>query len=567
MRCETSIIRKALKTLPKTLDETYERILLALPEQSRTFVRYAFLWMHFNSLLDATRLSGFVDFGNMSCACLLQAIESSLAALGVYSQGKICDREALREHCGCLIDIRREWKPIASAEDTSPEYGMFETVAFAHYTVLEYLTSSRVSSGLATEFFISNDSHSMQLLNNVLLAAPHGQYDCTRWEVEKEKWWDNFALYAVAAIEVVLFDRPQWFPQRPTCPVDKGWTLVADSVIHLVSSESIFLAACRGARNHIHATDRSKSVSYRNEVWYCGLDDQWVDTPSFRLLSLALMCCEQYPDIVEYYVGGVDLASIFKSQHTLSLTLPGYFPNEPKSEYQQYELNCSFIEIFAQLACYQFEYLDILLTLGSGMYDPSKVLVAHVGSHFQCESCIPEQGDSCIIKRLLEEGADPNGSGHWVTPLQIAVCTYQHAVVAQLLTAGADPNRTGDRECLKWEGNTILERFTHLHGHSPVDLMGSGIQVEWDGQFTFGKGRINKRKKANEQMLQLLLRYGARAFCVDEVSAQATHSNSKSKRSGLPIREETFDGNTCDIQSTGDIVMQDNDTEDNLYSA
>lgn len=207
--------------------------------------------------------------------------------------------------------------------------------------------------------------------------------------------------------------------------------------------------------------------------------------------------------------------------------------------------------------------------LGKGVFNPSKVLIAHVGSHYKCEECLStgeKQGD-CIVKRLLERGADPNGTGYFVTPLQIAVFSGQPNVVAQLLATGADPNSTGDADGLKWEGNTILENFSYVHGYGPLDLIESGIQARGIERFDRGQDRTPSRKAKNEHISQLLLQYGARAVRVGEVSAQATHSVSRSKHSSPPPQEEGSENNSMSSEYTSDIIMQDVDIEYNLYSA
>ncbi|PMD14903.1 hypothetical protein NA56DRAFT_734756 [Hyaloscypha hepaticicola] len=491
-----------------------------------------------------------------------------MLTLGGNPNGELFDREALREQCGCLIDIRDEERFIINAWG-GREGVIFPTVAFAHYTVLEYLTSSRISTGPVTEFFISNESHCMQLFKDILMAAIEVRSDHIVWGIEKKKWWDNFALYSLIVTQRLLCKRPKWFPHRSECLIDQTWRLVADYVLHLVNSEDIFSAFCYGARYHLSELHKSRTSYNISEAWCSGLDNQWTDTDAFRLLILVFMCCYEYPDLVEYYVERCDLTTIFSSHHILSLSLTDdYFYNEAADD-QRYEFNCSFIEIFAQLAFYRMEDPRLLLMLGKGVFNPSKVLIAHVGSHYKCEECLStgeKQGD-CIVKRLLERGADPNGTGYFVTPLQIAVFSGQPNVVAQLLATGADPNSTGDADGLKWEGNTILENFSYVHGYGPLDLIESGIQARGIERFDRGQDRTPSRKAKNEHISQLLLQYGARAVRVGEVSAQATHSVSRSKHSSPPPQEEGSENNSMSSEYTSDIIMQDVDIEYNLYSA
>ncbi|KAE9372923.1 hypothetical protein N431DRAFT_467149 [Stipitochalara longipes BDJ] len=421
-----------------------------------------------------------------------------------------------------------------------------------------------MSTGPAAEFFISNDGSCIQLFSIALLAITRALYDRTTWDREKKKWWDNFSLYSIAVTEGLLLNRRKWLPHRSNCLVDKPWRLVANGILHLVSSEDMFCAVCHGVDHHLAASfQRIQRVNTDSEVWCHGLNAQWVDTDAFRLLSLILMCGNQYPDIVEYYVERCDLAIIFSSQHVLNLSLSEEYLYVEKVGYQRYEFDCSFIEIFAQLAFYRMEDLRLLLVLGEGMFDPSKVLIAYVGSHYNCDECLStekKQGD-CIVKRLLEGGADPNATGYFVTPLQVAVFTDQPDLVALLLATGADPNSTGDVEGLKWEGNTILGYFSHLHGYSPLDLIKSEIQAEWVKRSGWDKFEMGNNTETNEQITKLLKQYGARTIRVDEVSAQVTESVSRNEQSSLSPQEGS-DNNFLSSQSTSDIVIQDDDIVD-----
>ena len=60
--------------------------------------------------------------------------------------------------------------------------------------------------------------------------------------------------------------------------------------------------------------------------------------------------------------------------------------------------------------------------------NPTSVLVSYIGSH-QHEDCL----NKCMVDWLLERGADPHGSGHRVTPLQIAVSNGDFHGVKSLL--------------------------------------------------------------------------------------------------------------------------------------
>ncbi|KAF1951136.1 hypothetical protein CC80DRAFT_386702, partial [Byssothecium circinans] len=126
-------IRKALKELPETLDETYERILLEIPREDWQVARSALLWICAHDDLPFKM--------NIPSRCLVPAIVYKTPSSHFY------DLDALQEICGCLINVALS------------EFGTIEikTVSLAHYTVREYLYSDRISRTLVS-FFSLDDS-------------------------------------------------------------------------------------------------------------------------------------------------------------------------------------------------------------------------------------------------------------------------------------------------------------------------------------------------------------------------------------------------------------------------
>ena len=130
-------IREALKNLPKSLDETYERILLHLieqnPEEELTLIK---------------RILAFVAFGRqpMSLAELAQAV-----VIEPYSE--CLDEDAAFHNPNDLLLL---CQPLISA---SPTTGL---LSFVHYSVQEYLVSERLADvANRTQLFAlaRSDSH------------------------------------------------------------------------------------------------------------------------------------------------------------------------------------------------------------------------------------------------------------------------------------------------------------------------------------------------------------------------------------------------------------------------
>ncbi|KAK7179684.1 L-galactose dehydrogenase [Paraphaeosphaeria sporulosa] len=116
--------KAALSNLPKTLYETCERVLLAIPEDGWLSVQQVFNWLMYHNDLFGT---------NIALGTLVQAVQQ--ITLDPFPQyiNLWYDFESLRECCGCLIMVGQE--------ETRSEGYQRNTVAFAHYTVKEYLES------------------------------------------------------------------------------------------------------------------------------------------------------------------------------------------------------------------------------------------------------------------------------------------------------------------------------------------------------------------------------------------------------------------------------------------
>ena len=161
----------------------------------------------------------------------------------------------------------------------------------------------------------------------------------------------------------------------------------------------------------------------------------------------------------------------------------------------------SIIEVFALVADYKASKLNFLLDYGTGYFDPTTVLLFYIARHGRRYGH-SHGGQRCPLERLLELGGDPNPNGSWVTPLQIAVVSYDSIATKMLLEAGADVNGIGDIRAVRWEEDSVMSQFNHLHAASPLY-----IYREFD-PITLG------RTKENEPGLmdKILPQYGAEAF-------------------------------------------------------
>ena len=119
-----SALDKALSTLPRTLDETYERILLKIPEEHH---HEAFSALQF--LAFSTRPVG------VECLAEVVAVQPGCASWDEVD--RLFDPRDILTICSSLVAIQEN-----------------ETVQLAHYSVKEYLLSPRILGSPAQTFYL-----------------------------------------------------------------------------------------------------------------------------------------------------------------------------------------------------------------------------------------------------------------------------------------------------------------------------------------------------------------------------------------------------------------------------
>lgn len=107
LKPDINVVTTALANLPRTLDETYERIFRQIPEEAQDTVRYTFMWIRRHQLQHT--FTGTQEQSNIPCSVLLCVIQESLGLNGLNdSLAYAVDEELIRKFCGCLITISME---------------------------------------------------------------------------------------------------------------------------------------------------------------------------------------------------------------------------------------------------------------------------------------------------------------------------------------------------------------------------------------------------------------------------------------------------------------------------
>lgn len=188
--CQLEVLRKlhtdtaiheALRNLPETLDETYERALHAIPDHSRQFAKRAFQWMSYREYWGYN--------SELTSDALAAAVTLPFQDGYLRWEDQLRDVSDLRDICRYLAAI-----PSVHYDDIGyPTHS--KEPRLSHYTVKEFLISDRIKHGPASDFHISRQSTLVMSAKTVLVFLLHldpltigymGRYFCHREFPAKE---------------------------------------------------------------------------------------------------------------------------------------------------------------------------------------------------------------------------------------------------------------------------------------------------------------------------------------------------------------------------------------------
>ncbi|KAK3370926.1 hypothetical protein B0T24DRAFT_627387 [Lasiosphaeria ovina] len=484
LKGDKAAILKALACLPRTLDETYERIFLQIPHESRLVVHHALKWIYAHKELRPD---------NIPASNLIQGIQRSTAGLDSSGYDYDYNVDLLRELCGCLISL--------SPQERGDEDANFQpttAVSFAHYTVLEFLDSTRIRIGPASFFAIDKESVKIEFAKMVMLEAlhtePHDIWDTEEIFYGNEKITDaveeSFNLYSIVSSIVAV---RYW-----------GHTLSTDTT----SCELAFALFDATNQHFEHLVHAAACIEDSTQVFSDELLDDfrqfwalsWSQKPTHDAVRtlINLLFTDESSELGRKYIQSIRAGSWLQSSVNLVI-----WHQLSEEDTDRYEFEGTIVELFALLIYRWPEALKLFLELAIGYFDPSKVLLHSVGWHCHYESF--DCKGFCILARQLQLGADPDGPGYRICPLQIAARAWDLEGVRLLLEAGANPNHTGDQMGEVWREGTVLALFNDILDRSPLNIVQTmGCLFEGD--------RLFKRREDVPKIVALLREYGARSF-------------------------------------------------------
>jgi hypothetical protein len=489
LKCDRHIIKSELAALPKTLDETYERIFTDIAPEEWPFARHALQWICFHQDI-------YEDNHALSMKTLLAGTEISACSETHQETIFEYDSERLRFTLGSLVNVDEE-----------------NMVFLAHYTVREYLESPRISDSAMRCFQIGQKTTTSLLMRIIFQEAREVQ--CPE-DVEK----------LICDTRNNPWDTPDAFLQGFTvyCVISSMMLMLTMS--DAIASDNVLLSLVADFMNPSldHYYDASR-ICHCFEETTGFFEDQSLNPSSKAcsimafptistgsdsgeheiFLHLLLLSSDQdFPVLAEAFSRGKDIAVLAQGHVKFSLDI--LVDPHPYIGSGIYDFSGSLLEVMAQLSSTFPDTFTWLLDQSNTTMDTSFLLsVTH--SHLALHNS-DYNPDRCGIQKILDRGADPNGTQYSITPLQIAAATRDVEGVRKLLKVGADANATGNRNGLCFEAKSVLGWCNELQSLSPLYICRN---------FRAPSDRIGKDTERNMKLRRplveaLLLQYGAEEY-------------------------------------------------------
>ncbi|KAL3300792.1 L-galactose dehydrogenase [Colletotrichum asianum] len=492
-------VRKALSRLPKTLDEAYDRIFEQIEEEDFPYVNSAMKWLCFESKLH----SGAAACVDMQM--LAQAVDEDICEDNPEGEELFYDAESLREICGSLITLR-------------PTSRQRFNVSFAHYTVLEYLASSKrhnpdpfftlEKNGLVLEkaeriflraMCVSDDEfeeyqavtqteHGYQVISTLPSFGSYCAFTSIDIIICFDALLSKHSVLLYRALDVLDAEKHYYFP------LFYIWSHRAKTLVkHTITTTKY------------HNPDMLRNI-------------EWETIPDLEiqvLVRLLIFGCVHVARVLlermeprKTFQGYLDFR--YYSSHIRGVVL------ESEWHYQGSLTDC-FAALFPATTMYNYwsgniKVFKLLIEAGAGNFDPQGALIPFGPLHQHSRDC----GDCCVLEKLLSLGANPNPSGCYITPLQIAVATFDEEGVLALLQAGANPNAEGRAAASAWPEDTLLFDFNGLNGWRPLQISKRISDPEGmfrnlrDWSLSNGEDAHGEAKTIQSSIGAILLEYGAK---------------------------------------------------------
>lgn len=481
LRAESSIIRRCLDSLPQTLYETYERIFDSIGREHWPAVQCALRWIYLHQELYARSIPS---------ETVVQAIRYENFEASSY----FYDEDSLRNAMGCLVRLS-----LVEPFQTFPDKFSCLAFSFAHYTVLEFLTSSRIDDSdlrffkLSPTFIRRPISTLLNVATDQTSYAFNNTFRAFSSDIYKDFTWycAVSVLFAIATFPGELITRNDLHPLI--------WKLLEPAEQHF----GHFRELCIWTQNS------ALIFSEHNMFEKSLLSVEWLHLPppSSRVIPFFHLANLQR----EHDTSG--LVSVFMDKlmidssalEKLDLVISADFRGTGEESFRF----TGFIpEVLAEVYVLlnQLESLtyQIHSFIEEELVDNARLLLLRICANFT-NRIIDEDADH-IFSHLLQK-VNPDSIVSSISALQAAVACCDYRSTRLLLNRGADPNFIST-SCQKvWDEESplvVLDRFRY---QSPLRICQSPDQLRRDVADPSDQDEQNRIR-----IEALLVEKGARSF-------------------------------------------------------
>ncbi|KAK4442515.1 hypothetical protein QBC34DRAFT_338573 [Podospora aff. communis PSN243] len=501
-----SKIKQAIKTLPATLDEMYERIFSTISTEEQDLVRQALHMVCFHDFL----WMGHVPLPAQVIFDSHTAFERDHTDMAT-SDDTLFDMDTLKDLCGCLVTFA--WQ--------KGHNGGAETAVVAHYTVREFLESSRSTSPqtawvkIIFRYGLATRTPPMRTpVDNVQRGSRKDPYAgplCINSTSSLREYCLASANRTLVSCDNLVEPSLAFQLFNPTAPhygemaAALRWLDIRSCGGHagLAARYGVFpFAGYSLAQEDKH----SPAAIFWNLVCFrChSLAEAFLLSLGARAdqaLTGRLRAEPIFSDLLERTPG--------QSLPLLNATLQGNaFQILTQVGFMHRITNrlLSFVQKYGR------RYIQDLVLL----HVSSPASKARAGPDVRTDGLNRGLGSFHQLGRLLKLGLSPDPPGYQVTPLQILCYKRRLHDIRVLLQAGADPNNTGDPEGVSWqEKGTFLYRYRKLHGILPLDVL-THLDYNYFGDDEWSPRSAiefdeNYGRPVTDEMREVLVSYGARS--------------------------------------------------------
>lgn len=428
-------VRRALQDLPRTLDETYDRVLRAINES-----------LYAEEALMTLKWLTFAEEPLRACQVL------ELTGIRIDEERFDEDERLMNPHdilriCSSLVRIS------CSCDEGSTGDEMTEHVHLAHFTVKSYLTSGRAS--LPEYRFLYTNCHELLATSCIVYllhqsAKPQAETTSSVWHRRNDL--NDYAMYYWARHVRLAHHYPQRLSQLVTKllieqpPLWVEWYGINDRPVRMegdetpshletttcTSSDPLWVASKEGLEPAVRALLASATVDVNMAWGNKGNALQAAATKSHEdVIQLLLEHGADVNSHSGYYLGNaLQIASFYNHKLLVAKLLAS--GADPNAEGGRYGTSLQVASV-----CGYTDIANMLLTSGANVN-------AKGGRYHTALQAASLRGSMPIVKLLLSKDAEVNAQGgRFHTALQAASAKGHHEVVEILLARGANVNAHG----------------------------------------------------------------------------------------------------------------------------